>query len=263
MTRLVWPGLNTPELQHPSQEEEVSPCKNQPAKSTAPCFPFSPCAVLSIYPSSAFPRKSEHFKMFSHCVIQQPSTKSKLPAPCEELSYLHTQSKTNPDLKQKGELPQHKQTVFRFPKVSGIWIWRWIRSITTGKLQTHDKHDELDGLFKGRPNTTHQHVSASPVIPLTWQFNQMIPYVQQRVWGGKGPVAHMWLYKDISLFWFQNKNKFLTFGAHARSVLTFALLLLGYIYSTAYIRTWSTSSHFSLSSLGSFSIRYHMKTQTE
>lgn len=81
--------------------------------------------------------------------------------------------------------------------------------------------------------------------------------------GGKGPVAHKWLYKDISLFWFQNKNKFLTFGAHARSVLTFALLLLGYIYSTAYIRTWSMSSHFSLSSLGSFSIRYHMKTQTE
>lgn len=185
MTRLVWPGLNTPELQHPSREEAVSPCKNQPARSTAPCFPFSPCAVLSIYPSSAFPRKSEHFKMFSHCVIQQPSTKSKLPAPCEELSYLHIQSKTNPDLKQKGELPQHKQTVFRFPKVSGIWIWRWIRSITTGKLRTHDKHDELDGLFKGRPNTTHQHVSASPVIPLTWQFYQMIPYVQQRVWGGK------------------------------------------------------------------------------
>lgn len=97
--------MSTSELQHPSQEKAATPRQNQPAKSTAPCFHLNPVQSFPHSQALHFLPSLSISKMFSLCIIQQPSMGSKLSAPCEELSQPYTQSRTNPDLKWKAELP--------------------------------------------------------------------------------------------------------------------------------------------------------------
>lgn len=200
----------------PITTEGSHPTSKPASKKHCSLLSLEPSAILSTFPGSAFPTKSEHFK--NVLPLRYTATFYGIKAFCSlwrTITTLHTeQNKSWFKMKSRAALTE---AVFRFPEVSGEWFWRSARSTTTGKLQIHAKHNELDGLFKGCPNTIHQHVSASPVIPLTQQLNQMIPHVQQRG-EKKGSITHMWSYKDISLFWLQNKHKLLNFRAHARSL---------------------------------------------